>query len=222
MTRNTLMAWWSKPAQCRLILTVASGGLIAAALIASTFFSWPLARLVLMTTAAVVAGTDIAWRAVQYAQNRRVSIELLVTIAATGALAIGNAWEAAAVTFLFILGAYLEARAMSRPRRALKNLLELAPAQATVIRGGQEVEVAPEDVASGETILVKPGGRISVDGTVIGGQASVDESAITGEPMPATKASDDLVYASTINHGRSIPDRRAIWACSHGRRDVHS
>lgn len=199
MTRNTLMSWWSKPAQRRLVLTVVSGGLIAAALAAGALFQWPLARLGLMTAAAVVAGVDIAWRAVQYALNRRVSIELLVTIAAVGALAIGNAWEAAAVTFLFILGAYLEARTMSRTRRALKELLDLAPAQATVVRDGHEVEVAPQAVQVGETVLVKPGGRIPVDGTVIDGQSNVDESAITGEPMPATKASDDPVFAGTIN-----------------------
>ncbi|MFB6285425.1 MAG: cation-transporting P-type ATPase, partial [Candidatus Bipolaricaulia bacterium] len=197
MTLTTLISWWGIPAQRRLVLTIVSGGLIAAALVASTFFSWQLARLVLMTAAAAAAGADIAWRALQYALNRRVSIELLVTIAAIGALVIGNAWEAAAVTFLFILGAYLEARTMSRTRRALKDLLDLAPARATVLRDGQEVEVAPQAIQVGETVIVKPGGNVPVDGTVVDGQSHVDESAITGEPIPTNKASDDPVFAGT-------------------------
>lgn len=193
------MSWWSKPAQRRLVLTAVSGGLIAAALAVGIWIDGSLIKPILMIAAAVVAGADIAWRAIQYALKRRVSIELLVTIAAVGALAIGNAWEAAAVTFLFILGAYLEARTMSRTRRALKDLLDLAPAQAIVVHDGREVEVAPQDVAFGDTVLVKPGGKIPVDGTVIDGRSHVDESAITGEPMPASKASDDPVFAGTIN-----------------------
>src|SRR5690606_1190968 len=81
--------------------------------------------------AALLAGGDIAVRAWHSLRNRHVSIELLVTIAAGGALLIGEVWEAAAVTFLFLLGAYLEARTLDRTRQVLQGLLELAPAPAT-------------------------------------------------------------------------------------------
>src|SRR5690606_8372146 len=124
---------------------------------------------------------------------------LLVTIAATGAIAIGEVWEAAAVTFLFILGAYLEARTLSRTRQVLQDLLDLAPTMALVLRAGEQVEVMPYEVLQGETVLVKPGTKIPVDGEVVDGRSAVDESAITGEPIPAEKTPGEPVYAGTVN-----------------------
>ncbi|MFW6183665.1 MAG: heavy metal translocating P-type ATPase, partial [Chloroflexota bacterium] len=149
--------------------------------------------------AALVAGWDIALRALRSLRRRHVSIELLVTVAATGALLIGEVWEAAAVTFLFMLGAYLEARTMSRTRRALGALLEVAPRTALVLRQGQTVEVAAHEVQPGETVLVKPGMRLPVDGVVQDGRAAVDQSAITGESMSVEKAAGDEVFAGTIS-----------------------
>jgi Cd2+/Zn2+-exporting ATPase len=147
----------------------------------------------------VLAGSDIALRAWHSLRNRHISIELLVTIATAGALAIGEYWEAAAVTFLFMFGAYLEARTLNRTRQALQGLLELAPTNAIVLRGGQQVEVGPGEVAPGEIVLIKPGSKAPVDGLVIGGRAAVDESAITGESMPVEKTEGDAVYAGTVN-----------------------
>ena len=85
-------------------------------------------------------------------------------------MVIGEYWEAAAVTFLFVLGAYLEARTLGRTRRALEELLDLAPPTAIVLRDGEQVEVTPWEVQPGETVVVKPGGRVPVDGEVIGGR----------------------------------------------------
>ncbi len=117
-----------------------------------------------MIAAAVIAGWDIAVRALVSLRNRYVSIELLVTIATLGALVIGEYWEAAAVTFLFILGAYLEARTLSQTRQVLKGLLDLAPTTAIVIRNGKQLEIIPLEMEPGETVLVKPGAKIPVDG----------------------------------------------------------
>ncbi len=182
----------------RQAITIVSGVLIVVALVAGRL-SYPGARTALLVGAALLAGSDIAVRAWHSLRNRHVSIELLVTIAAAGALLIGEVWEAAAVTFLFMLGAYLEARTMARTRRALQELLALAPSTALVLREGQEQEVAAHRVRWGETVLVKPGARIAVDGTVTMGRAAVDESAITGESIPAEKTAGDVVYAGTVN-----------------------
>jgi Cd2+/Zn2+-exporting ATPase len=152
-----------------------------------------------MIAAALIAGWDIAVRAFASLRNRHIGIELLVTIATLGALWIGEYWEAAAVTFLFIFGAYLEARTLSQTRAVLSGLLDLTPTTAIVVREGKQVEIYPHEVASGEIVLVKPGTKIPVDGEVADGRSAVDESAITGEPMPEEKVTDSKVFAGTVN-----------------------
>lgn len=179
--------------------TIGSGMLIILGLIARYAFQNVPLHNVLMTIAAVVAGAGIAVRAWNSLRNRHISIELLVTIATVGALAIGEVWEAAAVTFLFVFGAYLEARTLSKTRQVLGDLIDLAPVTALVLREGLQVEVSPNGVQIGETVLLKPGARIPVDGEVISGASAVDESSITGEPMPEEKAQGDKVFAGTVN-----------------------
>ncbi|CAG0966216.1 hypothetical protein GPROT1_01203, partial [Gammaproteobacteria bacterium] len=139
-----------------------------------------------------------AWNSLR---SRHVSIELLVTIATAGALVIGEVWEAAAVTFLFLFGAYLEARTLNRTRQVLQSLLDLVPATAIVWREDKQVEVLPHEVSFGETVIIKPGGKVSVDGEVIDGRSAVDESMITGESIPEEKAVGSPVYAGTVNQG---------------------
>ena len=155
----------------------------------------------LMIAAAVIAGSGIAIRAFHSLKVRYIGIELLVTVAAAGAIVVGEYWEAAAVTFLFVLGAYLEARVLGRTRKNLEALIETAPVTARVLRGGTEETVMPEEVVRGEIVVVRPGEKLPVDGTVISGNASVDESMITGEPLAAAKESGDAVYAGTVLTG---------------------
>src|SRR5690606_1289878 len=143
--------------QRRKLLTIISGALIVIAFGADYFFGWWTIFNVAMIGAALIAGWDIAVRAIVSLRNRHISIELLVTIATLGALWIGEYWEAAAVTFLFIFGAYLEARTLSQTRKVLSGLLDLAPTTAVVVRDGKQVEVMPNEVTSDETVLVKPG-----------------------------------------------------------------
>jgi len=191
--------WIEQPAQRRKLITLVSGGLIILALIAGEVFGQTGLRHILMLIAAVIAGSDIAWRAWRALKNRHVSIELLVTIATVGALLIGEYWEAAAVTFLFMLGAYLEARTLNQTRQALQSLLDLAPVNAIVLRDGQQIEVLAHEVKQGELVLVKPGAKVPVDGEVVGGYGAIDESAITGEAIPMEKTIGDKVFAGTIN-----------------------
>ncbi|WP_195759922.1 cation-translocating P-type ATPase [Paracoccus sp. S-4012] len=193
-----MKATFARPARRRLWLTAGSGMLIAAGLIARYGFGMIGLWSGLMVAAALLAGSDIAVRAWRALKVRHLSIELLVTIAAAGALVIGEYWEAAAVTFLFMLGAWLEMRTMGQTRGALKELLDAAPATATVLREGEPIEIPAHTVQLGETVLVKAGQRIPVDGEVTEGTAAVSEAAITGEPMPAEKAPGSRVHAGTI------------------------
>jgi Zn2+/Cd2+-exporting ATPase len=167
----------------------------------------PTIRTVALLGATLVAGAAIAVRAVRDLRIRRVGIEALVTIAAVGAITIGELWEAAAVTWLFALGGALEASTVGRTRAALSRLLELVPERARVRRDGAEVAVAPADVRPGELVIVRPGDRIPVDGEVVAGTAAVDESTITGESMPVEKATGSPVRAGTITSGGRLEIR---------------
>jgi Cd2+/Zn2+-exporting ATPase len=196
---NMMRRHWADQTARRRLLSIVSGTLLALGFVAGQIATLELLRAPLLFVAAIVAGSDIAGRAIAGARRRQVTIEQLVTIAAVGALAIGEVWEAAAVTFLFIFGAWLEARTMARTRQELANLLDLAPEVALVIRGGHTVEVDPLDVEVGETVLVRPGGRVPVDGVVRTGRSAVEEAAITGEPIAAEKVPGDSVYAGTVS-----------------------
>jgi Zn2+/Cd2+-exporting ATPase len=178
-----------------------SGLLIAAGLVAMRHAEGRVLGEGLLLAAAVWAGVGILGRAVAGLRRRDVTIELLVSVAAIGALVIGEVWEAAAVTWLFTLGAFLEARSLARTRRALGALLDLTPETATVLRDGRPTVVSPFEVEVGETVIVQPGGRIPVDGEVTEGAAAVDERSITGEPLPVDRGPGDTVFTGTVSHG---------------------
>ena len=155
----------------------------------------------LQIAATAITGWRIArqsWRALKV---RMIGIDLLVTVAALGAVVIGNFWEAAAVTFLFAVGHALEAATVNRTRSALTALIEVAPDTAVVVRDGVQEEVPAGAVRVGETVLVKNGAKVPVDGRVTAGTGAVDESSITGESIPVEKSADDRVFAGTVSHG---------------------
>ena len=107
--------------------------------------------------------------------------------------------SAGMIVTLITVGKYLEARAKGQTTGALKALMQLAPAEATVLRDGREVTVPAASLALGDTVIVRPGGHIPVDGTVTEGATSVDESAMTGESMPIAKTTGDTVTSGTLN-----------------------
>src|SRR5690606_17782000 len=153
-----------------------------------------------------IVGYPIARRGVSsLVLARRVTIDLLMTAAAIGAVAIGASGEAVTVILLFTLGEALEAYSAARARASLGSLLALRPAEATVIRdhdGHRHYRVVPVgELEPGERVLVKPGERIPADGRVVGGASAVDQSAITGEsvPVPVAAAERSEVFAGTIN-----------------------
>ena len=111
-----------------------------------------------------------------------------------------NFYDTAVMLAAFLtLGRYLEARAKGRTSEAIRKLIGLRPKTATLIREGREVEVPIEDVVVGDILLIRPGEKVPVDGTVVGGESSVDESMITGEAIPADKREDDEVVGGTLN-----------------------
>ena len=207
MSMNTIKRWVEDPKLRRQALTLLSGSLILISLVARYAVGQPGVADGLLAAAAAVAGADIVVRAWANLRNKAFSIELLVSIAFIGALAIGEFWEAAAVTFLFIFGAYLEARTLSKTREVLSQLLDLAPTTAVVMRDGQQVEVLASEVVQDEILLIKPGVKVPVDGQVLEGFSAVDESAITGEPIPEEKGSGDPVYAGTLNQNGTLKVR---------------
>lgn len=131
--------------------------------------------------------------------NREFNINLLMSIAAVGAIIIGEYLESATVIFLFAIGEALEGYTADRARDSLRSLMSLAPARAIRLRNGEETSVPVEDLRVDDTILVKPGERIPMDGEVMAGSSGVNQASITGESMPVHKTERDVVYAGTIN-----------------------
>jgi Cd2+/Zn2+-exporting ATPase len=131
--------------------------------------------------------------------NREFNINLLMTIAAVGAVIIGEYLESATVIFLFAIGEALEGYTAERARRSLRGLLDLAPPRAVRLRAGREETVAVEDLHINDILLVRPGERIPMDGVVTAGVSSANQAPITGESMPVSKTVGDTVYAGSIN-----------------------
>lgn len=180
------------------IVTIA-GILIAIGWLSNLLNFDPLIFNTSMVAAAIIAGYQVAINAYNTLKMKVISINLLVTIAAVGAVIIGEYWEAAAVTFLFAFGSYLESRTVGKARDAIRDLMDLAPNLATVIREGEEKEIAAEKVEVEEVVIVRPGEKIPVDGTVIKGKSEVNQAAITGESIPVSKEKGDEVFSGTIN-----------------------
>jgi len=150
--------------------------------------------------AMLVGLVPIARRAVMAAlAGTPFSIEMLMTIAAVGALVIDATEEAAAVVFLFLVGELLEGVAAGKARDSIKSLTMLVPKNALLEEGDKTREVPAETLAVGSVILVRPGDRISADGVIIAGESSIDESPVTGESVPLRKGVDDSVFAGTVN-----------------------
>ncbi|HIZ71800.1 MAG TPA: heavy metal translocating P-type ATPase [Candidatus Atopostipes pullistercoris] len=149
--------------------------------------------------ASILGVMPIAIQAISALKVKVVSIDLLVTIAVIGAFFIQNYEESAIVTFLFLFGAWLEARTLNQTRSAIKELTDMAPEVALKqIENGEFEEVDIWDVDEGDTLLVKTGAKVPVDGTVLSGEGHINEASITGEAVPVSKTKDSEVFAGTI------------------------
>ena len=163
----------------QLVPSIASYAFIAAMLVGLV----PIARRAIM---AAMAGTPF-------------SIEMLMTIAAVGAVFIDAGEEAAAVVFLFLVGELLEGVAAGRARASIQALTALVPKTALLEENGQTREVPADSLAVGAIILVRPGDRIPADGVIVSGEGSIDESPVTGESTPVRKGVGANTFAGTVN-----------------------
>ncbi|TAN30162.1 MAG: cation-translocating P-type ATPase [Castellaniella sp.] len=173
-------------------------GLMLALAFALHWIDQPQWKDYVLIASTLVAGYVIALKAFKALRMKAFSIELLVTIAVVGALIIGEYVESAVVTFLFIFGAYLEARTLEKTRSSLRSLIDMAPTEATVLRAEGPIKVLAEELVAGDRVLVRSGEKIAVDGSIAAGQALIVEAAITGESVPSNKSAGDRVFSGTI------------------------
>src|SRR5690625_267185 len=156
-----VVRWWKR--NQALFYVLIPGLLIAGAWLARWVWAAQSVWYVLMTLAAFIAGGPIVREAWQRLRHKQFSIPLLITVAAIGALWIGEVWEAAAVTFLYKLGSYLESLTLSRTRAALRSLLDLRPLTARVQNSdGEWTEIAADQVQEGQIVMVRPGDKMPV------------------------------------------------------------
>src|SRR5699024_3243653 len=150
-------------------LTAISFGLIVLAFILGGEL-----KSIALIIATVIAGVPIAIKAYQAIKFKSFSIEMLVTIAVIGALFIGEYVESAVVTFLFLFGDYLEGRTLEKTRSSLRELTEMAPQEAIVIRDGAQETISIEEVVKGDRVVIYSGGKIPVDGKIVAGKVSIN------------------------------------------------
>ena len=198
-------ATWTTPdAQ----LTYASAGLFGIGLalelggVGPLLLTLPLSELRLSSVLFIVSAFVGGWRfmpsGVRAARTLSLDMNFLMTVAILGALAIGEYLEAAAIAFLFSTAELLEAYAVDRARASMESLMDLAPKTAVVLREGVEETVRASEIVVGDVVVVRPGERIPVDGSVLEGASAVDESPITGESLPVEKDPGAPVFAGTI------------------------
>jgi Cd2+/Zn2+-exporting ATPase len=187
--------WWRSR---KGLLTIGSGvALIVAYAVGKAI---PAIAPYAFIAAMLVGLVPIARRAVMAARaGTPFSIEMLMSIAAVGAVAINAAEEAAAVVFLFLVGELLEGVAAGKARASIQALTKLVPATALLEADGQTNEVPAESLAVGAIILVRPGDRMPADGIIEAGESSIDEALVTGESTPVRKGPDAGVFAGTVN-----------------------
>ncbi len=147
---------------------------------------------------AVLGGARVLYGSLEKLSEGRVGADLAVAIACIAAILIGQPLVAAEVVFIGLVGECLEAFTFDRTQRALGKLTELFPQRCWVLRDGQEVRVSTSAVAVGDRVVVKPGGRVPVDGVVLDGRSEVDSSALTGESLPVEKVAGDRILAGSV------------------------
>ena len=144
------------------------------------------------------------WRIIHNPGISKISSALLITIAMFAAIAIGDLFAAGEVAFIMAIGAILEDMTTERAKKGLKKLISLAPTQGRRIVGGREEMIAAREIRKGDILRILPGETIPVDGNIVSGETSVDQSIMTGESLPVDKEVGESVFCGTINRFGSI------------------
>jgi Cd2+/Zn2+-exporting ATPase len=196
----------------RAVLTYIAGGLFAAGIAvrllsgqgiathAHGFGTPPGPAGLLFLGAAAFGAWNFLPKAVGALRAGVLDMHVLMALAIVGAVAIGEYMEAGAIAFLFSFAELLEGFAVERANASVRALMRLSPDVATVVREGREVQVQAAEVNEGELVLVRPGERVPVDGTIVEGTSALNEAAITGEAMPVDRGPGESVYAGSIAH----------------------
>ncbi len=193
-----IRTWFA--ANRELLFSLLAGVLLALGWTGGQFLAFPFAAsLTLYLAAYAFGGYDVSRHALHALRERELDTDVLMVVAALGAATLGDFPEGALLLFLFSLGHALEERALDRARSAIRALADLAPKTALVRRGDQEVEIPVGQVQIGDTVIVRPGVRVSVDGVVESGASAVDQSPVTGESIPVDKSAGDQVFTGSVN-----------------------
>ncbi|NKX91409.1 heavy metal translocating P-type ATPase [Nocardia coubleae] len=181
---------------------------LAAQLSGAPSWSW----WALYLACAVTGGWEPALGGLQALREKTLDVDLLMVVAAIGAMSIGQVTDGALLIVIFATSGAMEALATARTEDSVRGLLDLTPDVAVVLRDGDEQTVDATDLVIGDVVLVRPGDRIAADGTVVGGSSEVDQATITGEPLPVDRTVGDEVFAGTLNGTGTLRirvDRRA-------------
>ena len=196
---------WRNP---KVLSSVASGVLLLVGWIISRAGVPEIIPLGMYIAAMLVGGYYFGREAIEgLIYERRIGIELLMSVAAVVAALLGQAAEGAMLVFLYSISEAAEGYTEEKTRSAIKALMDLAPKTALVRRDGQEVEIPVEDIQVGEIFIVKPGQAVPTDGVVVKGRSSVDQSPVTGESIPVEKKEGDMVFAGSINQEGALEVR---------------
>lgn len=147
----------------------------------------------------VISGHRLVRTGLKNLVKLQFEMNTLMTIAVIGAVAIGSWGEAAVVVILFEISELLEGYSMDKARDSIRSLMDIAPKEATIRQGDKQITIPIDDIQIGDVLIVKPGQKLAMDGTVLKGTSTINQSAITGESVPVTKTEEDEVYAGTLN-----------------------
>ena len=190
----------SKKQKKNLIRILIALALFLACLIIPFPASAPYLRLIAFLVPYLICGWDVVWSALcNIAHGQVFDEKFLMMIASAGSFVLGEYVEAAAVMLFYQVGEWFQSIAVGKSRRNIAALMDIRPDTATVLRDGTETEVDPEEVEVGETIVVKPGEKVPLDGVILEGTTSLDTAALTGESMPRDVGVSDPVLAGSIN-----------------------
>lgn len=149
--------------------------------------------------AIIIGGYPLIKHAFIDMRNKSITADVFMALGVVAATAIGEFRSAAIIAFFMLIAEFIDSFTMEKSRKAIKDLIEMAPKTARVKRGDAEVEIPVEDVKKGDIVVVKPGEKIPVEGIIVSGRSSINQAPITGESIPAEKKEGDIVYAATIN-----------------------